>query len=100
MPRTGNPRLVATEMMSRRDPRLSPPLVTAVGAIVALAAERARSADEFAALREAIRVALENAAVGVAAEGGSPPARLLDLDAAPPDLATLLGRAARGHGAG
>lgn len=97
MPRTGSPRLAAASMMSRPDPRLTPPLVSAVGAIVALAAQRARSAGEFAALRDAVRVALENAAPGVAATPEEAPPRLLDLDSMPQDgtLATMLGRIAR-----
>lgn len=60
-------------MMSGRDPRRTPPLATAVGAIVALAAQRARSAAEFAALRDAVKVALDDAApgAGTASPGGA-----------------------------
>jgi hypothetical protein len=96
MPRPGSLRPII-EPLSRRDPRLTPPLVTAVGAIVALAAERARSADEFAALREAIRAALENAAPDVAAAPDAAPVHLLDQDgpATDGDFAAMLERLGR-----
>ncbi|MGG5822164.1 hypothetical protein [Falsiroseomonas sp. HW251] len=96
MPRTGSPRLAPAEMMSRRDPRLTPPLASAVGAIVALAAQRARSAGEFAALRDAVSAALDNAAPGVA-EAEPTRVHVLDLEEMPRDtgLAAMLGRLAR-----